>query len=388
MNSPAPLRVVHVPGSVGGNPQGLSKHLRLLGVESQVWSLAPSPFGYPADRILWNAGDGLLRREWKRLRAIWAVARQFDVIHFNFGSTLAEAIPLRRDADVGLARKLKTAANAVYRRLLLRAELALYRWHGRPTFIHYQGDDARQGDFCLAHFRYTIARHAGHAYYCRPSDQFKRKMIRFMAGNCKQVYAVNPDLLHVLLPGARFIPYCHISLAQWSPVYPQVDENQPLRIGHAPSHRGVKGTDLVLAAVGQLRAEGYKFELDLVEGISHEEARKRYERIDIMVDQLHAGWYGGLAVEAMALGKPVLVYIRDEDLQFIPAQMRADLPFIRVTADSISEGLRQALSMPRSALLELGRKSRAYVERWHDPLRIAAEIKMDYENALASKGVA
>lgn len=386
MKPVAPLRVVHVPGSVGGNPQGLSKHLRLLGVESQVWSLAASPFGYPADRVLWNADDGLLRRECKRLRAIWQVARHFDVIHFNFGSTLAEAIPFRRDLDRSPARKLKTALNALYRRVLLRLELALYRWHRRPTFIHYQGDDARQGDVCLARFKYSIARQVEPGYYCRSSDRFKRKMIDLMARNCRQVYAVNPDLMHVLGPGAHFVPYCHISLEEWAPRYAAADDSRPLRIGHAPSHRGVKGTDLIFAALDQLRAEGYNFELDLVEGVPHHESRERYAQVDILVDQLHAGWYGGLAVEAMALGKPVLVYIREEDLDFIPAAMRADLPFIRVTPDSIADGLRQALTMHRSALQELGRKSRAYVERWHDPLRIAGEIMKDYQAALESKG--
>jgi hypothetical protein len=41
---------------------------------------------------------------------------------------------------------------------------------------------------------------------------------------------------------------------------------------------------------------------------------------------LFAGWYGGLAVELMALGKPVLAYIREEDLSFVDPQMRYELP--------------------------------------------------------------
>lgn len=377
-----PLRVVHVPSSVGGNPQGLSRQLRALGVHSEVWSLASNPFGYRADRTLWSPGDGLLRREWKRLRAIWAVAREFDIVHFNFGTTLSEPLPMRRDADRGLVRKLKTLVNAIYRRALFRIEIALYRMHGRLMFIHYQGDDARQGDVSLARFRYSIARQVGGGYYCQPSDAFKRSIIWTMACACAQVYAVNPDLLHVLRPGARFIPYCHILLDEWLPRFIDPAGTSPLRIGHAPSHRGVKGTDLILAALDRLRSEGHAFELDLIEGVSQGEASKRYAEVDVMVDQLHAGWYGGLAVEAMALGKPVLVYIREDDLHFIPAQMRSDLPFVLVTPDTIEDGLRRVLAMPRAELLELARRSRAYVERWHDPARIAAEILQDYQAAL------
>ncbi len=375
------LRVVHVPSSVGGNPQGLSTQLRALGVHSEVWALDSNPFGYRADRTLWSADDGLLQREWKRLLAIWRVARDFDIVHFNFGTTLAEAIPFRREIDRGLRRKVKTAVTSVYRRLLLQVELTLYRLSGLVTFIHYQGDDARQGDVCRR-FQYAIAHVVSDGYYCRSTDRFKRRMIAKMARYCRQVYAVNPDLLHVLGPGARFVPYCHISLHEWSPVPFLSDASRPLRIGHAPSHRGVKGTDLIVDAASRLKAEGLVFDLDLVEGLTQAEARKRYENIDVMIDQLHAGWYGGLAVEALALGKPVIVYLREADLQFIPDAMRDELPFIRATPDDIGDVLLKVLSMPKTELAEFSRRGRAFVDRWHDPLKIAAEIKGDYEAAI------
>ena len=62
--------------------------------------------------------------------------------------------------------------------------------------------------------------------------------------------------------------------------------------------------------------------------LSNKEARKRYETADILIDQLLAGWYGGLAVELMALGKPVICYIREDDLKYIPKEMRDELPII------------------------------------------------------------
>jgi glycosyltransferase involved in cell wall biosynthesis len=378
--------VVHVPSSVGGNAQGLSIHLRAVGVESEVWALAPNSFGYVADRTIWSPDDGLFRREWKRLLAIWQAARAANVIHFNFGTTLAEAMPFRREMDRGIRRQAMTAVNAIYRRILLKLELALYQLNGVVTFIHYQGDDARQGDVTRS-LQYAIAHVVAEGYYCRHSDRFKRRMIAKMAAYCRQVYAVNPDLLHVLAPGARFIPYCHIALQDWPPVPVVLEAVQPLRVGHAPSHRGVKGTDLILAAAATLKDEGAAFELDLIEGLTQAEARKRYESIDIMIDQLHAGWYGGLAVEALALGKPVIVYLREEDLQFIPTQMRDELPFIRATPDDITEVLRKALTMTRQELADLAERGRSFVERWHDPLKIAAEIKSDYQAALAHQRI-
>ena len=88
----------------------------------------------------------------------------------------------------------------------------------------------------------------------------------------------------------------------------------------------------------------------------------------------------------MALGKPVLVYIRREDLDFIPEAMRLDLPFIEIEPATLHEGLRKVLQMPRQELNALGRRSRAFVERWHNPRAIAYEMKIAYEEALRRRG--
>lgn len=382
--SQASLRVVHLPTSVGGNPQGLSKHLGLLGVHSESWTLSQNYLAYPCDRVIWNDTDKFFARETKRWLAVWDVARKFDVIHFNYGVSFSSPIPFAVAEHLPFLKRLKHLAFAAYTHAGFCVEMGIYKLFNRKLFVHYQGDDARQGDASLAKFRYSIAQHTEPGYYNPISDSHKRIMIKRMARICSQMYAVNPDLLHVLPDTAKFIPYCHISLMEWVPKYTQLDGAKPIRIGHAPSHRAVKGTARILAALEELQVEGLCFELVLVEGLSNVEARRQYETVDILIDQLYAGWYGGLAVEAMALGKPVIVYIRDEDLQFIPAEMREDLPFIRITPDTVKDSLRQALGMSRQALFDLAQRSRAFVEKWHDPLTIAAQIKADYDKAFTS----
>lgn len=377
-------RVVHLPTSVGGNPQGISKHLQELGLESETWIFQQNVFNYPGTHSIWAPTDGALKREVKRFLAIVKVALNFNIIHFNYGSGWATPIPMFNKADAHLGKKIKRISAAVYLELLSLFELNLYRLFRRKMFVHYQGDDARQGDFCKSTFSHSIAQYTEDGYYYAESDALKRRLIRRMSKNCEQVYAVNPDLLHVLDPKARFIPYSHISLAEWTPVYNQL-ENRPLRIGHAPSHRRVKGTDIILPVLEELAAEGFAFELILIEGLSNAEARREYEKIDVMIDQLHAGWYGGLAVELMALGKPVMVFIREEDLKFIPSEMRTDLPVLRIEETSLKEDLLKLFAMTKDEILQLGVRSRSYVEKWHDPLKIAEEIKRDYDIAFKKK---
>jgi glycosyltransferase involved in cell wall biosynthesis len=151
---------------------------------------------------------------------------------------------------------------------------------------------------------------------------------------------------------------------------------------HAPTDRRVKGTRHLLDAVERLRGEGVELELVLVEGLSHAEALAAYEQADLVVDQLLAGWYGAVAVELMALGKPVVAYIRDEDLGAIPDGMRADLPVIHATPETLADVLREWLTTRRDELPEVGRRGRAFVERWHDPRTIAARMKDAYERSV------
>lgn len=375
-------RVLHLPTTVGGNPQGLSKHLNKLGVNSTSWTVHQNYFGYPADYVITQENDSALWMELKKLFALTYVFR-YQVIFFNYGSSLFNPCPIVHDGSKRWRKILFGKIYVIYNRTMHQIELGLLKLLRRKIFIQYQGDDARQGDYCLSHFEITTATQVEKTYYTAETDAFKRRQIASLTSLCSKTYALNPDLLNVLPITAEFLPYSHISFDEWLPQYTQL-EDRPLRIGHAPSHRGVKGTGLILGAIEELKHEGYPFEFVLIEGLSNAEAKERYKTIDVLVDQLYAGWYGGLAVEAMALGKPVIAYIRDSDLHFIPSKMREHLPIIQAEPDSIKRVLREILLMPRPKLLELAKVSRAYVERWHDPMMIAQRVKVDIESALGT----
>jgi glycosyltransferase involved in cell wall biosynthesis len=372
-------RVLHAPASVGCNPQALSRAMQRLGLDSQSLVVSQNYLSYPADIVLHMPQQNLFFREIKRLWAIFFVLPRFDIVHYNAGTTIASAFAFENKSGAkGLLRKLYAA----YLRGLQRIEIAYVKRLGIKMFITFQGDDARQGDYSQKHFDINIANQVKEGYYCRISDDFKRRNIARLCALAQETYSLNPDLLHVLPRSAKFVPYSHVFLDDWVPKYDD-KKSRPLRIVHAPSNRRVKGTDLIIESLRRLKDLGYSFELILVEGLSNAEARKVYESADVLVDQLFAGWYGGLAVELMALGKPVLVFIREGDLQFIPCDMRDQLPVIRTTPDTIESDLRKVIEMPRLELIEMGRKSRAYVERWHDPLVIAKMIREDYERALS-----
>ena len=218
------------------------------------------------------------------------------------------------------------------------------------------------------------------------ANAYKRRRIARFDRHADGIYALNPDLLRVLPERARFAPYAHVDAREWEPEPGAVAgiAARPLVV-HAPTHRAVKGTSFVLDAVSRLQAEGVDFDFQLIEGMTQTEARSVYGRADVVVDQLLVGWYGGLAVEAMALARPTVAFLREEDLGPLPEEMRSEIPVISAEPQTIEAVLKELLTTRRPELAEIGRRGRDYVQRWHDPVRIARGLVADYEAALARK---
>ena len=114
-------------------------------------------------------------------------------------------------------------------------------------------------------------------------------------------------------------------------------------------------------------------DLDLVEGLRHDEAFERYRAADIVVDQLNAGWYGLFAIEAMALGKPVVTFLHDEAVRRTEEAFGTHVPIVSATAETLRETLRPLVA-DAARRRELGAASRAYVEHVHDVERVADRL--------------
>jgi hypothetical protein len=185
------------------------------------------------------------------------------------------------------------------------------------------------------------------------------------------VFFLNPDLRH-WLPGAHFVPYASVDPRELRQVPPP--DGDELVVAHAPTDRDVKGTGHVIAAVEALRHEGVSVRLDLIEDMTHGEALSRLAAADLVVDQLVLGWYGAVAVEAMALGRPVLAYIRENESEDNP--FGSKLPIVRTTAGTLAADLR-ALAVDRVARHALAAAGRRFVEEEHDPRRIARTVLDD-----------
>jgi hypothetical protein len=254
-------------------------------------------------------------------------------------------------------------------------EIWLLKILRRRILVQFQGDDARQSDVFQQRYGIDYSSLNGQTVDVDYFNNVKRSQVSRITNAADKIYALNPDVLAVLPSQAEFLPYANLDIHTWLPVKPS--SNNSFTFGHAPSSRGIKGTEEIIEAVNELKSQGMDVELLLIEDMPNLAARKLYETVDVLIDQLHIGWYGGVAVELMALGKPVACFIRDSDLGFIPRDMAGTLPVLRIKKETLTSDLKRIVAMCGPELMAVGESSRRFVESFHDPNKIAQRVYSD-----------
>ena len=246
------LRVLHCPVNLAGVGWTNVRALRRKGVDARLLLYARIPSRPDEFDIYVERPKGLWRRQLVQLRTLAAVLPETDIFHFYFGLTL-------------VPKKL---------------QFPILRATRRKSVFHFLGADIRE----------TPREKLGYGLKADARIVGSYAALRFV-----------PFDAHVLPPG--------IEVHRYEPAPPS--ESDVIRIVHAPSNKEKKGTEFVVKAVEDLKKR-YSVELDVVHGVRNEDALARYRRADIIVDQLLRDWHGVFAIEAMALGKPVVTSL-DED---------------------------------------------------------------------------
>ena len=349
------MRVLHAPANVGNQPWVLSRYERQLGLSSDLWVNVTTSFAYAADRVLVRPDDPWDAQLRARLVAGLQAPLDYDAFHFYFGRTILGGW----DED----------DNGVGYRLL---DLDLAHRLGKPIVFTLQGCDARLAGESARRYAHTPCRDGVCTIYpecVATHDARRRRFVAEALPKADRVFFLNPELGHYV-PTGEFLPSASVDIAALEVCPPRLD--RPPRIVHAPSDGAIKGTPAILAALEELRRDR-EFELLLVRNMTHAEAMQLYRTADLVIDQVLAGWYGGFAVEAMAMGKPVLCYLREEDFGHLPAALIADLPIRNLRPDHLADDIAAALDR-REEWGDWSRQSRRFVEKWHNPRLIAAAM--------------
>lgn len=157
-----------------------------------------------------------------------------------------------------------------------------------------------------------------------------------------------------------------------------------VRIVHAPTNRAYKATEVLIAAIDAMRAEGLPVDLVLVEGKPWSECMTEKAQADIVFDQLAWG-YGCNAVEAWGMGIPVVSGADEWTAERMRQEFGGELPFAEATQATLLDVLRE-LVVSADARAEWQARGVAHVRRYHDELPALTRLAELYHEALERYG--
>lgn len=163
-----------------------------------------------------------------------------------------------------------------YRALGVRVITVLHGSDARPVFLN--GARLHQ----LGVSERLLGKHRSQLEMCQRVSRWSDEVVAY------------PAIAHYF--GRRLVDRC---LVGWPRVHdpmrrprsspaasPRVEE--PIRILHAPSNPAIKGSDLIVGLVEDLRQRGFDVTLQTVTGLSNTEVEAEIERCDFAIDQLWA----------------------------------------------------------------------------------------------------
>jgi glycosyltransferase involved in cell wall biosynthesis len=334
------LRVLHIPE--GALPMyHLCRALDSQGIDATACHFYATPYQFKSDVCL-NLQDISLEKRPEKMREYLNEAiKEYDVFHFHFGGTF----------------------------LPDKSDLEILHQAGKKMVVHHHGSEARI---------LSIARKDNPYVRVKPewTEEKIRDNLTKLSTYIDHAIVIDHEIetyVKDYYKETHLIPNI-IDVHNLKPHYP-TSKSAPLLV-HAPTRRDLKGTDYVLKAVEQLKKQGVSFQFQLIEKMKHEEMMKVLSKADIVIDQLRIGSFGYFAGEAMALGKPVVSYIKESLVKHYPN----DLPIVKVTPKNLTEVLMKLILNP-TEWKPLGEKGRAYVEKYHHP-EIIVQKHIDIYNKL------
>lgn len=308
------MRILHV-GNVAGVATFLSRAQRKIGHKSDVVVFQRHPFKFEEDYI-YATNPSFLKTLHYLNHVFTKWAHNYDVFHFHDGPVTM----LRLCLDF-------PALKHIFRKKIV------YHYHG------------------------TSLRLRGYREYY---ENFNKKL--------RKIYVSMPDLLEYIRQEAEWVPN-PLDLSMWQPIEKKFSGN--VRILHYPSttRQYLKDESNVESALNRLEKEGHKIEKLFVVDVPHSEIPALIASSDIIVDKVvrAIGWYGMLAVEALAMKKPVLAYINPQLRHFMPFD-----PFMETTPETLYEDLK-TLVEDETLRKNYGEKGRKYVELVHDSIKVSSK---------------
>ncbi|MBY0422988.1 MAG: glycosyltransferase, partial [Parvularculaceae bacterium] len=262
-------------------------------------------------------------------------------------------------------------------------ELALLKASGKRIYAYAYGADVRTREKTLGLGAYNFCVDCdAPRKYCICSEEEAEQNIEGLRPYANAMIAMG-DMIHYV-PGCRNFHYWPIDCDRFKFHAATWRGERPLRILHAPNHMHFKGSRHLFSAIERLKAEGAAIELKTISGVPNDVVLAEMAAADVVAEQFIGGAIGYTAVEAFALGKPVLTYVRDESA----VEDYKNFPGLNASPDRLYDMLKDVLD-GRPRLAAVAAASRRYAEAHYSLEAVALKLGALYlETAGLPKGVA
>ncbi len=348
-------KILHIaPVNSAGVPYMLMQAERELGCKSRLITRTPNPYDFPEDicldlpltnNFIINFFRGLKERQ-----SLSNKRRQISTKPpFTQPSSLAEAFYKARDK--------------VWHRIIKKKEL--FAFMQDFDYIILDG-----GSGLLYSSRFV-----------KELNQLGKKIISIYYGSDLRTRGVIPAIDKIsainfsfefdhtaLYPGLIHLPFPFDSTKirkEFS--RKESPNNSQLIIGHSPTKFHTKGSAEIITTINELQ-DDYDIRFILIHDLPHQEAMELKSHCDIFIDQLGELGYGISGLEALALGIPTVVTLKDDYLDFL-----GEHPFVNANAGNLKDKLIELIS--DAALREQhALAGPPWLERQHSPQKIAKFI--------------
>jgi hypothetical protein len=157
------------------------------------------------------------------------------------------------------------------------------------------------------------------------------------------------------------------------------DMKGPVRILHAPSRPGSKGTGTIREIIEKLRSEGIEIDYIEIKGRPHSEVLEELAKCDFVVDEVWSDSpFATLAAEAAAAGRPTVV--GGYGWSILSETIKAPLPRSVACPPEELENAIRSLATDRDLAARLGEEARAFVASEWSCTRVASRFLDVLEN--------
>jgi glycosyltransferase involved in cell wall biosynthesis len=257
-------------------------------------------------------------------------------------------------------------------------DIQMIKKTGKKMIMHHRGSDVRFCTLSKKGFNYTNPYVNAPSYL---SDVDIDKNLKLFADTMDAAIVQDYELYHYVIDyykengkPVHVLPR-PINTKLLQPAYPKITCKYPL-IVHAPTQRQFKGSAIIEATIKQLKKE-HSLNYITIERTSHKEALKLYLQADIVIDQILCGAYGNVSVEAMALGKPVICFIRPDLIE----TYHPGLPIVSANPSNLYDQLKQLVKDAELRYV-LGKQGREYVEKHHEVSTVIKQLIAIYHQVL------